>query len=109
MLQSAGFEVNAFEDAEPFLQYLASNAVAVAVLDIWMERMTGMELLGHLCAKSPQTRVIFITGHEDPDAEATVMQAGAFGFLKKPFDDEKFLNLVASALSASPRYPNHQK
>jgi FixJ family two-component response regulator len=109
LLDSAGFKVKAFADAEPFLQYLTTNSVSVAVLDIWMERMTGMELLAHLYAKSPQTKVIFITGRQDPGAEATVRQAGAFGFLIKPFDDEEFLDLVARALAARPSLRNYQK
>ncbi len=98
LLESAGFQVQAFPEPDPFLKYLEINSVPVAVLDIWMERMTGMELLAHLCAKSPQTRVIFITGHEDHAAEATVKQAGAFGFLIKPFDDREFLALIERAL-----------
>jgi FixJ family two-component response regulator len=98
LLESAGYKVDTFSDPKPFLRYLANHPVLVAVLDIWMESMTGMELLAHLCAKSPQTRVIFITGHEDPAAQATVMQAGAFGFLIKPFDDGEFLTLVDRAL-----------
>jgi FixJ family two-component response regulator len=97
LLQSAGFRVIAFAEGEPFLEYLAKNSVSVVILDIWMERMTGMELLTHLCSRSPQTRVIFITGHEDPAAETTVMSAGAFGFLTKPFDGDVFLSLVARA------------
>ena len=63
-----------------------------------MENMTGMELLAHLCAKSPATRIIFITGHEDQAAETTVMQAGAFAFFLKPFDNVRFLSAVRSAL-----------
>lgn len=98
LLESAGFKVNTFSDPKPFLEHLAKNSVPVAVLDIWMESMTGMELLAHLCARSPETRVIFITGHEDPAAQATVMQAGAFGFLIKPFDDNEFLALIERAL-----------
>jgi FixJ family two-component response regulator len=46
--------------------------------------------------------VIFITGHEDPAAEAMVMQAGASGFLIKPFKDEQLLSLVRPALRHSP-------
>src|SRR4029077_19568310 len=99
LLESAGFKVKTFNEAEPFLEYLSRNSVPVAVLDIWMEHMTGMELLAHLCARSPKTRVIFITGHEDRAAQATVMQAGAFGFLIKPFDDTKFLTLIDRALA----------
>ena len=99
MLESDGLSARAFADPRHFLEYLRTNTVSVVVLDVWMERMTGMELLAHLCARSPQTRVIFITGQEDPAAEATVMAAGAFAFLLKPFDDDEFLHEVHRALS----------
>jgi two-component system response regulator FixJ len=98
LLESEGYTVRAFSEPHSFLSYVANNSVEVAVLDIWMEKMTGMELLAHLCAKSPCTRVIFITGHEDTAARATVLQAGAFAFFIKPFDDEQFLAAVRSAL-----------
>lgn len=97
LLESDGYTVRAFSEPHFFLEYVANNPVEVAVLDIWMERMTGMELLVHLCAKSPDTRVIFITGHEDPAARATVLQAGAFDFFIKPFDDKQFLAAVRRA------------
>jgi FixJ family two-component response regulator len=42
--------------------------------------------------------VIFVTGHEDAAAEATVMQAGVFNFLIKPLDDDQFLRAVHRAL-----------
>ena len=91
--------MNVFAQAEPFLQHLASNPVPVLVLDLWTERMNGMELLAHLCAKSPQTRVIFITGREDAAAERTVRDIGVFDFFKKPFDGDKFLDSVRLALN----------
>jgi len=96
-LESSGFKVDAFSEPEAFLGYLAAHSVPVAILDIWMENMTGMELLAHLCARSPKTRVIFITGHEDHAAEATVRQAGAFAFFIKPFDNKRFLAAVRDA------------
>ena len=99
LLQSDGFQVLAFSEPHFFLEFVTNNPVEVAVLDIWMERMTGMELLAHLCAISPQTRVIFITGHEDPAARTTVMGAGAFAFFVKPFDDAEFLNSVRRAFN----------
>jgi FixJ family two-component response regulator len=67
-----------------------------------MENMTGMELLAHLCARSPKTRVIFITAHEDYAAEATVRQAGAFAFFVKPFDNKRFLAAVRDAFDGTP-------
>ena len=102
VLESSGFKVDAFSEPEAFLGHLAAHSVPVAVLDIWMENMTGMELLAHLCARSPKTRVIFITGHEDHAAEATVRQAGAFAFFIKPFDNKQFLAAVRDAFGGTP-------
>ena len=99
LLESVGFKVESFSDPEAFLAYLVSHSVRLVILDIWMDNMTGMELLAHLCARSPSTRVIFITAHEDHAAEATVMQAGAFAFFIKPFDNARFLGAVQSALN----------
>ena len=98
LLELEGFKVRAFGDPEDFLNQMAINPVRLVVLDIWMQQMTGMEVLAHLCARWPGTRVIFITGHEDRAAEATVMQAGASGFFIKPLDNEKFISAVQDAL-----------
>jgi FixJ family two-component response regulator len=102
LLESDGFSVLAFSGPVQFLEHLGSHEVEVVVLDIWMDQMTGMELLAHLCAESPQTRVIFITGQEDPAARATVLQGGAFAFFMKPFDDAAFLTAVRNAFVKLP-------
>ena len=94
-LESSGFKVDAFSEPEAFLAHF----VPVAVLDIWMNNTTGMVLLAHLCARSPQTRVIFITGRDDYAAETTVKQAGAFAFFLKPFDNKRFLAAVQDAFA----------
>ncbi len=98
LLESEGFSVRSFGHPDEALTYMETHSVPLAILDIWMQEMTGMELLAHLCAKSPQTHVIFITGHEDDAAQATVMQAGVFDFFIKPLDDSKFLASVHRAL-----------
>jgi FixJ family two-component response regulator len=102
VLESCGFKVDAFSEPEAFLGHLTAHSVPVAVVDIWMDNMTGMELLAHLCARSPKTRVIFITGREDRAAEATVRQAGAFAFFIKPFDNKDFLAAVRDAFDQTP-------
>ena len=102
VLESAGFKVQTFSEPDAFLRHLRIHSVPVAILDIWMDTMTGMELLAHLCARSPNTRCIFITGREDHAAEMTVMQAGAFAFFVKPFDNKRFLQAVQEALCAAP-------
>ena len=99
VLESSGFKVDSFGEPEAFLTHLATHAVPVAILDMWMNSMTGMVLLAHLCARSPKTRTIFITGREDHAAEATVRQAGAYAFFVKPFDNKQFLAAVRDAFA----------
>src|SRR5262245_49981786 len=97
LLESSGFQVEAFAEPDAFFAYLATHSVSVAVLDIWMIQMTGMVWLARICARSPETRVIFITGREDAAAKATVMSAGAFAFFIKPFDNQRFVAAVGDA------------
>src|SRR6266699_5905247 len=62
LLVSDGFAVRPFNKGEDFIAYVASHDVPLVVLDIWMKEMTGLEVLARLCAISPQTHVIVITG-----------------------------------------------
>jgi FixJ family two-component response regulator len=102
LLASEGFVVRQFDKGEDFITYVASHDVPLVVLDIWMEEMTGLEVLARLCAMSPQTHVIVITGREDSAARITAMQIGTVAFLIKPFDDEQFLEVVHRALGHAP-------
>src|SRR6266851_236399 len=103
LLASDGFAVHQFDKGEDFIAYVASHEVPLVVLDIWMEEMTGLEVLARLCAISPQTHVIVITGREDSAARITAMQIGTVAFLIKPFDDEQFLKAVHHALGHPPK------
>jgi two-component system response regulator FixJ len=98
LLASDGFDVRRFDNGEDFIAYVASHDVPLVVLDIWMKEMTGLEVLARLCAISPQTHVIVITGREDTAARITAMQIGTVAFLIKPFNDEQFLEVVRRAL-----------
>ena len=98
LLASDGFAVRRFDRGKDFIAYVEAHEVPLVVLDIWMEKMTGLEVLARLCAISPQTKVIVITGREDSAARITTMQTGIVAFLIKPFDDEQFLEAVHDAL-----------
>src|SRR6266576_355180 len=106
LLASDGFTVRRFDNGEDFITYVASHDVPLVVLDIWMEGMTGLEVLARLCAISPQTHVIVITGREDSAARLTAMQIGTVAFLIKPVDDEQFLEAVHRALGRPPESPS---
>jgi two-component system, LuxR family, response regulator FixJ len=101
LLESAGHRVQAFAEPHRFLDRFLSEPAPVVILDIWMEP-TGIELLAHIYARLPQTRLIFVTGHQDQAIATTVKQAGAFAFLNKPLDSKLFLNAVQSALDGPP-------
>jgi FixJ family two-component response regulator len=99
LLASDGFAVRPFNKGEDFIAYVASHEVPLVVLDIWMKKMTGLEVLARLCAISPQTHVIVITAREDSAVRITAMQIGIVAFFIKPFNDEKFLAAVHDALN----------
>ena len=101
LLASEGFKVRPFNKAEDFLAHASKNSVPVVVTDIWMDGVTGLEVLARLCAISPKTKVIVITAREDLAARATAMAIGPVAFFMKPFDDEKFITAVRDALSKS--------
>jgi FixJ family two-component response regulator len=97
LLASAGFAVEKFSHPSDFLSNLKHARCRVAVLDVWMPDMNGLEVQTCLRRDSPETRIIFITGREDPSIRQTALEAGAFGFLAKPFEDEVLVQLIHKA------------
>ena len=100
LLKSDGFNVEKFSDPAAFLSSMGRRRVGVAILDVWMPDMNGLEVQAVLRKDSPETRIIFISGRDDPSVRQTALEAGAFGFLSKPFDDEVLLQLVRKAVAA---------
>ena len=104
LLASDGIEVLAFNKPEDFLTHAAKHPVPVVVTDIWMEGVTGLEILARMCALSPRPRVIVITARDDLAARATAMQIGPVAFFIKPFNDEQFLAAVRDALAQATNF-----
>lgn len=101
LLSSAGLRAEPFSDPEQFLQYAKIHRSPVAVIDIWMPMMNGLEVQSRLHEISPSTRVIIVTGKADPLVRSTAMNAGALAFLTKPFDDEELVTSVRLALASA--------
>ena len=101
LLSSAGLRSEPFSDPEQFLQYAKIHRSPVAVIDIWMPMMNGLEVQSRLHEISPSTRVIIVTGKADPLVRSTAMNAGASAFLTKPFDDEELVTSVRLALACA--------
>jgi len=100
LLQSEGFHVEKFSEPAAFLSTMGENSCRVVILDVWMPDMNGLEVQAVLQKDSPETRIIFISGRDDPSVSQTALEAGAFGFLSKPFDDEVLLQLVRKAVTS---------
>ena len=100
LLASDGLAVRSFRKPSEFLAHVEANPVALVILDIWMEEMTGFVVQAKLSRISPGTRVIIMTGRKDPGVEKTAREFGASAFFLKPFDDEEFLTAVHRALDA---------
>ena len=99
LLNSAGFAVEKFNRPADFLSMVKQRECRVAVLDVWMPDMNGLEVQACLRRDSPETRIIFITGRNDPSMRQSALDAGAFGFLAKPFEDEVLLQLINKAVT----------
>lgn len=100
LLKSERFKVEKFSQPADFLATIRQTSCGVAILDVWMPDMNGLEVQAMLARNSPETRVIFISGRDDPSVRQAALDAGAFGFLTKPFNDETLLELVRNAVAA---------
>jgi FixJ family two-component response regulator len=101
LFKAAGFKMEKFNNPAAFLSAVERHGCSVAILDIWMPEMNGLEVQSVLRKDSPETRIIFITGRDDPSVRQAALDAGAFGFLSKPFDDETLLELVQRAAAVN--------
>jgi two-component system response regulator FixJ len=101
LLGSAGFNVRLFDSAQIFLNELPNLAIGCVVTDIRMPGMDGMELLRQLYSISNALRlpVIVMTGHGDIPLAVEAMKLGALDFLEKPFEDERLIGMIETALS----------
>ena len=100
LMSSAGLIAEKFSDPVAFLARLKHARCRVAVLDVWMPQMNGLEVQTRLRRESPETEIIFMTGRDDPSVRETALNAGAFAFLTKPFEDEALVQLVQKAMSS---------
>src|SRR5258707_8309046 len=100
LLLSAGLQARLFSEPLVFLAYVICNTVALAVIDIFMSAMSGLEVQKELQVVSPKTRVIISTANEHHSVRNAAIQAGAIAYFVKPFDDDAFLAAVHKGLAS---------
>src|SRR6218665_1713168 len=96
-LQSEGFVTRLYSDGEAALKALVENPPDLAVLDIKMPRMDGMELLRRLREKS-DFPVIFLTSKDEELDEALGLAMGADDYIAKPFSQRLLLARIRAVL-----------
>ena len=101
LFSSADLRAELFSDPQKFLAYARTHRPAVALIDVCMPQMSGLEVQSQLRTISPSTRAIIFTGKEDPLVRSTALEAGASAFFSKPFDDEELLSCVRLALAST--------
>ncbi|WP_375271221.1 sigma-54-dependent transcriptional regulator [Sphingomonas sp.] len=100
LLTLAGYEVRGFADAPAALAAVDRAFAGVVVTDVRMPGVSGIELFRALTARDADLPVVLMTGHGDVDMAVSVLKAGAWDFLSKPFDPDALLAAVARATTA---------
>ena len=87
-LELDGYEVSMAEDGLKALEIFEREKPELVLLDVKMPGMSGIEVLGQIRAKAPDTEVIMITGHGDMDMAVECLRREASNFLTKPISEE---------------------
>src|SRR6478736_7057275 len=97
VLQAEGYAIRVYSDGEAALKALSENPPDLAVFDIKMPRMNGMELLTRLREHS-DLPVIFLTSKDEEQDEAAGLALGADDYITKPFSQRLLLARIRAIL-----------
>jgi len=84
-LERDGYEVETFGDGTSALERMAQKEFDIIVTDVRMDDVDGMQILEHVRAHSPRSKVIIITGYATVELAREALVKGAFDFIAKPF------------------------
>ena len=99
LIESVKLRVETYASAQSFIDDYDSAMSGCLVLDVRMPGMSGIELQERLAAQRIRIPIIFITGHGDVQMAVRAVQAGAFDFVEKPFNDQDLLDRIQRAIA----------
>src|SRR2546427_5989552 len=99
VFEDEGFTTEAVARGEECLKKIESNSYDLVLLDIWLPGADGLETLRRLREKSPDTRVVMISGHATIATAVSATKVGAYDFIEKPLSLEHTLLIARNALS----------
>lgn len=99
LIESVRLRVETFASAQAFIDGYDVGKPGCLVLDVRMPGMSGLDLQERLVARRIRVPIIFITGHGDVQMAVRAIQAGAFDFVEKPFNDQDLLDRIQKAIA----------
>jgi PAS domain S-box-containing protein len=99
LLGSKGYHVFTANSGKKAKDILAMHRFDLALLDIMMPDMNGLELMDYISDISPDTIIIFITGHATVDTAIKALKKGAYDYVRKPFEYEELLKTIQNAIN----------
>jgi FixJ family two-component response regulator len=108
LVKSFGLGVDTFASAEDFLASGRLAETACLVLDVHMPGLSGIDLQSKLIAEGNHIPIIFITAFADEKTRARALEAGAYGYLIKPFDEDDLLEGIRRALQPRNTTPQEE-
>src|SRR5213594_2261654 len=98
VLEDEGYRVSSVGGGADALRFFADELPDLTFLDIWMDRMDGLETLAEIKRARPEAIVVMISGHGTIETAVKATRLGAYDFVEKPLSLEKILVTVSRAL-----------
>jgi len=98
-LDRAGMSVTTAEDGKQALAELKKKKFDVMLLDVWMPRMNGLEVLSQLRARAVKPRVVVMTGDNRPETLLTAVREQVYQCIAKPFVASEVVSVVEKAIA----------
>jgi FixJ family two-component response regulator len=98
LIDSVGFRSEVFDSGEEFLNSSVVSQTDCLITDVRMSGMSGLELQDRLKAANSSIPIVFISAHDDREARARALRAGAVDFLQKPFSEDSLLGAISAGL-----------
>ncbi len=105
ILRAEKFAVTMVADGRAAWKKLQQTKFDLVVLDVWMPKMNGLDVLAALRGKRARPKVIVITSDDTPGTLLAAIRERAFHYIPKPIERETLINLVHESLGQKSRTP----
>jgi DNA-binding NtrC family response regulator len=101
ILEKKGHQVVGFTEEEEAISHVKASKIDLAILDIKLKKMDGVEVLAEMKKSDPQIRAIMLTGYPTLETARESLRLGAVEYCVKPIDKEEIEEKVQKVLTAA--------